>query len=103
MESSGRKGQTPTFAEKIESTIAGAWESLVAAYFGLGFVFAWIVGIVTFFGSWIYCINEYGYLLGVGLGWLPSIIVAPIAAFLAYFLWAFLPLIGFFVWLIWYL
>ena len=42
----------------------------------------WITGFITFFGSWIYCISNYGYLLGVGLGWLPSIIVAVIAGFL---------------------
>ena len=42
-----------------------------------------IIAFVVFVGSWIYCINEYGYLFGVGLGWLPSIIVAT----LAYWLW----------------
>ena len=35
-----------------------------------------IFGGLTFVGSWIYCIAHYGYLLGVGLGWLPSLIVA---------------------------
>ena len=40
----------------------------------------WVVGIVTFLGCWIYCIATYGFLLGVGLGWLPSMIVAWIAA-----------------------
>lgn len=38
-----------------------------------------ITAFIVFIGSWIYCIAEYGYLLGVGLGWLPSIIVAVIA------------------------
>lgn len=38
-----------------------------------------ITAFITFVGSWIYCIAEYGFLLGVGLGWLPSIIVAAIA------------------------
>ncbi len=41
-----------------------------------------ISGLLTFIVSWIYCIIEYGYLLGVGLGWLPSIIVAAIVGFL---------------------
>ena len=41
-----------------------------------------VVFLITFIGSWVYCIVEYGYLLGVGLGWLPSLIVAVIAAFL---------------------
>lgn len=40
--------------------------------------FAW-VAIPTFIGSWIWCIASYGFLFGVGLGWLPSIIVAVVA------------------------
>lgn len=35
---------------------------------------------VVFIGCWIYCIATYGFLLGVGLGWLPSWICAAIAA-----------------------
>jgi hypothetical protein len=34
---------------------------------------------ITFIGTWIYCIAAYGFLFGVGLGWLPSLIVAFIA------------------------
>lgn len=41
-----------------------------------------ITAFIVFIGSWVYCIAEYGFLLGVGLGWLPSIIVAYIAGFL---------------------
>lgn len=33
----------------------------------------------AFVGSWAYCIVKYGYLIGVGLGWLPSLIVAYLA------------------------
>jgi hypothetical protein len=43
---------------------------------------AWIVGVITFLGCWMYCIASYGFLFGVGLGWLPSAIVAGIVAFL---------------------
>lgn len=35
-----------------------------------------IVGSLTFLAAWIWCGVEYGFLLGVGLGWLPSAIVA---------------------------
>lgn len=41
-----------------------------------GFV---ITSIITFFISYIYCIAAYGFLFGLGLGWLPSIIVAVVA------------------------
>jgi hypothetical protein len=37
---------------------------------------------IVFIGAWIYCIATYGFLLGVGLGWLPSLIVAVIAGLL---------------------
>jgi len=45
----------------------------------LGYKISWVL---IFIGSWIYCIASYGFLLGVGLGWLPSLIVASIGAFL---------------------
>jgi hypothetical protein len=48
-------------------------------WYNIGFI---ITALITFVGSWIYCIATYGFLLGVGLGWLPSIIVAYIAGFL---------------------
>lgn len=41
-----------------------------------------ISAILIFIASWIYCIINYGFLLGVGLGWLPSIIVAFVLSFL---------------------
>ena len=45
----------------------------------LGYKISWVL---IFISSWIYCIASYGFLLGVGLGWLPSLIVAFIGAFL---------------------
>ncbi|HDS1649000.1 TPA: hypothetical protein QEL68_000696 [Stenotrophomonas maltophilia] len=41
----------------------------------------WLSWALIFIGTWIYCIAEYGFLLGVGLGWLPSGIVATIVSF----------------------
>jgi hypothetical protein len=37
-----------------------------------------IVGGLTFIISYIYCIAEYGFLFGFGLGWLPSMFLAAI-------------------------
>ncbi len=48
-------------------------------YYWIGF---WITGIITFIGSWIYAIAHYGFFLGVGLGWLPSLIITLIAGLL---------------------
>ena len=41
-----------------------------------------ITAVIVFIGCWIYCIATYGFLLGVGLGWLPSAIAAWIAGLL---------------------
>ncbi len=57
-------------------------------YEGLGALCAVLTGGVIFIGSWIYCVAEYGFLLGVGIGWLPSMIVAGIGAALWPILWA---------------
>lgn len=42
----------------------------------------WICFAVLFLACWVYCIAEYGFLLGVGLGWLPSAITAGIISLL---------------------
>jgi len=52
-----------------------------------------VVGIITFVVSWICCIAAFGFLLGVGLGWLPSLIVAVIAHTLTMLLWGPISLI----------
>lgn len=37
---------------------------------------------LVFIGTWIYCIATYGFLFGVGLGWLPAAIVGALVAVL---------------------
>ncbi len=55
----------------------------------------WLTWIVVFLGSWAYCTFTYGFLLGFGLGWLPSSILATILAFL----WPVLLIGGLLLWL----
>ena len=45
-------------------------------WYHLGFV---LTAPVVFAGCWIYCVANYGFLIGVGLGWFPSFIAAIIA------------------------
>jgi len=52
---------------------------------------------ILFLGFWIYCIATYGFLIGVGIGWLPSLIAAgilsamwPLLIVAALALWMFL-------------
>lgn len=51
-----------------------------------------IGAVLAFLASWIYCVTEYGYLLGFGLGWLPSIILAAIIFAVIRYLWWLLAL-----------
>jgi hypothetical protein len=52
-------------------------------------VMAWIAGVVTFIGAYIYCISEYGFLFGFGLGWFPSALLAAIVYVFMLALWPF--------------
>ncbi len=52
---------------------------------------------ILFVGFWIYCIATYGFLIGVGIGWLPSLIAAgilsaawPLLIVVALVVWMFL-------------
>jgi len=42
----------------------------------------YITGVITFIVCWIYAIASWGFLLGVGLGWIPSLFIAVIARFI---------------------
>lgn len=63
-----------------------------------GFWLGLILAAPTFLGAWFYCTSEYGFLLGFGLGWLPSGILATIVFAVARFLWKILlPLLALFI------
>lgn len=59
----------------------------MSAYILTSTIIAWIASVVTFIGCWIYCIAAYGFLFGVGLGWLPSGIVAVITYGVVWVAW----------------
>ena len=69
-------------------------ESDITWYHVIGAILAFLIGGLTFLGCWWYCIAEYGFLLGVGLGWLPSGITASIVGFLIRWLWGPILLLG---------
>lgn len=35
-----------------------------------------IIGIVVFIAGWIYAVGEFGFFLGLSLGWIPSFFLA---------------------------
>jgi hypothetical protein len=41
-----------------------------------------ITAVLTFISCWIYAVMTYGFFLGIGLGWLPAIVIAIIAGWL---------------------
>jgi len=43
---------------------------------------ATITGGIVFIISWLYAIASYGFFIGVGLGWIPSLMIAFIAGIL---------------------
>jgi hypothetical protein len=56
-------------------------------YVAIGYVLGAVAGVITFIGAYIYCIATYGFLFGLGLGWLPSGILAAIIGWAVVFLW----------------
>ena len=46
-----------------------------------------IAGLLVFVASWVYSIATYGFMLGVFLGWMPSMIAAFVAGWFMVFLW----------------
>ena len=47
------------------------------------FIFAVVVGVVTFLGCWIYAIATYGWFLGLAFGWIPALIITIIITLLS--------------------
>jgi hypothetical protein len=68
-------------SSKVTVTNAGI------TYLGAGAVLGFVVGIITFIVAYIYCIATYGFLFGLGLGWLPAGILAGIVGWATVFLW----------------
>lgn len=89
--------EAASFSQPVEVEPQHRWFSRQehrdnGAWYSIGFA---ISSFVTFFATWIYCIAEYGFLLGVGLGWLPASIVAVVIGAV----WPLIVLLGALAWL----
>ena len=60
----------------------------IEAYFSIGKVIGLIVGVLIFIAAYIYCIPAYGIRFGLGLGWLPSGLLAVGVGWFAMVVWA---------------
>jgi len=57
------------------------------SYLRIGGWLGIIPALITFVGGWWYCATTYGFLLGFGLGWLPSLILAVLVELAFTLLW----------------
>lgn len=57
------------------------------SYFRIGGWLGIIPALITFVGAWWYCATTHGFLLGFGLGWLPSLILAVLVELAFTLLW----------------
>lgn len=64
-----------------------AQDTFERTYFEVGTKLGLLAAIATFIIAWWWCAAEYGFLLGFGLGWLPSAILAVMVGFAARVLW----------------
>ncbi|MGZ8161580.1 MAG: hypothetical protein ACXWTT_01800 [Methylobacter sp.] len=81
LEAKQREAKLAAQAERARAEREAKWLSPIATGFAV------LVGIMTFFGCWIYAVATYGWFLGLAFGWIPSMIIAWIAVILS-------PLIG---------
>jgi hypothetical protein len=57
-------------------------------YLEIGTAIGAIAAVISFVVGYIYCIAAYGFLLGLGLGWLPSLILSSLIFVALRWLWA---------------
>lgn len=61
------------------------WVALI--YVVVGYIAGGLAAAAVFIGSWFYCVTEYGFLIGVSLGWFPAGILAGLTYPLVRYLW----------------
>ena len=84
--------------KEIEHT---RYEKFIVWYFTIGYRLASLPAGLLSFVLYIWCISNYGFLFGLGLGWLPSLILAMIVFSASWFLWGPVILfVGTIIWLI---
>jgi hypothetical protein len=57
-------------------------------YFEIGRFVGGVAGVILFVGLWVYCVITYGFWIGGGVGWLPSLIAAAAIGALLIPLWS---------------
>ena len=82
-----RRLEAPPIARPRDIFISEASTGKEGYYLRIGGVLGALIGFVAFFGAYIYCIATYGFIFGLGLGWIPSGLLAVIVGQGVRFLW----------------
>jgi len=77
----------PTLQRQDQVTRPAEKGDWIAGYFIVGYVLGVTAGVITFVSAYIWCVAEYGFLFGLGLGWLPSMILAYLVGAAMFALW----------------
>jgi hypothetical protein len=63
-------------------------KTFLGGYAAIGVPLGIGAAVLTFIGAWIYCVLTYGFLFGLGLGWLPAIFLAAMVGGATFLFWA---------------
>jgi hypothetical protein len=83
----GNPTHLPKLADREFRQLAEERPRKADYYLGIGAGLGGFIGFGTFFGAYIYCIATYGFIFGLGLGWIPSAIAAAVISQVVRFLW----------------
>jgi len=59
-------GESFVAADQVNRSVGGTGDMSIIAI---------IIGFIAFIAGWIYAINEFGFFLGVGIGWIPAFFI----------------------------
>ena len=79
--------QSKVVASDASARMSKPFKSVIGRIYVGG---AWVTGVLAFLGAWIYAAVTYGLFLGIGLGWVPSIVIGLVAGLL----WPVLLMVG---------
>jgi hypothetical protein len=87
LEPEGGAPRAPPWGKPARPQQMSRWTLFGFSYIEIGYILGVFAGILTFIAAYIYCIMTYGFLFGLGLGWLPSTILAIMVGWLIVILW----------------
>jgi hypothetical protein len=78
-------GLKAPYPRRFQSSASG--RDWLGGYFVIGYGLGVVAGVITFVCAYIWCVANYGFLFGLGLGWLPSMILGWVVFGITFLLW----------------